>query len=171
MHTPQATVHSSLVADAWLAWHSMQRSIIWLRHIAQLSTTISENQRIRKLLSLLSWRLYNTNDYNPYPRPIMPLHSTEINITVIFNYMTNNKCTCIQTNKEWQSVNKVRNHIWMSWNDVVSIISYSYNPLMYFHSPSSLRNAFSRLFHCWRLANHTHHRRFPWLSPYLNFGA
>lgn len=23
LHTPQATVHSSLVAEAWLAWHSM----------------------------------------------------------------------------------------------------------------------------------------------------
>ena len=26
---PQATVHSSLVAEAWLAWHSMQRSMMW----------------------------------------------------------------------------------------------------------------------------------------------
>ncbi|EZA50006.1 hypothetical protein X777_11495 [Ooceraea biroi] len=42
LHTPQATVHSSLVADAWFAWHSMQRSIMWLRQIAQLSTTISK---------------------------------------------------------------------------------------------------------------------------------
>jgi hypothetical protein len=23
LHTPQATVHSSFVADAWFAWHSM----------------------------------------------------------------------------------------------------------------------------------------------------
>lgn len=23
LHTPQATVHSSLVAEAWLAWHSI----------------------------------------------------------------------------------------------------------------------------------------------------
>ena len=28
-HMPQATVHSSLVAEAWLAWHSMQRSMMW----------------------------------------------------------------------------------------------------------------------------------------------
>lgn len=41
---PQATVHSSLVADAWLAWHSMQRSMMWLRQMAQLSTTISQAQ-------------------------------------------------------------------------------------------------------------------------------
>lgn len=41
LQTPQATVHSSLVADAWLAWHSIHRSIMWLRQIAQLSTTIS----------------------------------------------------------------------------------------------------------------------------------
>eukprot|EP00307_Rebecca_sp_RCC1486_P012343 CAMPEP_0119434086 /NCGR_PEP_ID=MMETSP1335-20130426/50488_1 /TAXON_ID=259385 /ORGANISM="Chrysoculter rhomboideus, Strain RCC1486" /LENGTH=371 /DNA_ID=CAMNT_0007459937 /DNA_START=234 /DNA_END=1349 /DNA_ORIENTATION=+ len=39
--TPHATVHSSEVADAWLAWHSMHRSMMWLRQIAQLSTTIS----------------------------------------------------------------------------------------------------------------------------------
>ena len=42
LQTPQATLHSSLVADAWFAWHSMHRSIIWFLHIAQLSTTISE---------------------------------------------------------------------------------------------------------------------------------
>src|SRR5690242_2647656 len=42
---PQATVHSSLVAEAWLAWHSMQRSMMWLRQMAQLSTTMSQAQR------------------------------------------------------------------------------------------------------------------------------
>ena len=26
---PHATVHSSLVAEAWLAWHSMHRSMMW----------------------------------------------------------------------------------------------------------------------------------------------
>lgn len=41
LQTPQATVHSSLVADAWFAWHSMHKSIMWLRQMAQLSTTIS----------------------------------------------------------------------------------------------------------------------------------
>ena len=70
LQTPQATVHSSEVADAWLAWHSIpkmfqsmrsccdqcccyaaefhsQRSMIWFRQMAQLSTTIS-------IISLLS---------------------------------------------------------------------------------------------------------------------
>jgi hypothetical protein len=28
LQMPQATVHSSLVADAWLAWHSMHRSMM-----------------------------------------------------------------------------------------------------------------------------------------------
>ena len=28
-HMPHATVHSSLVAEAWLAWHSMHRSMMW----------------------------------------------------------------------------------------------------------------------------------------------
>ena len=28
-HMPHATVHSSLVAEAWLAWHSMHRSTMW----------------------------------------------------------------------------------------------------------------------------------------------
>lgn len=41
LQMPQATVHSSDVADAWLAWHSMQRSMMWFRQIAQLSTTMS----------------------------------------------------------------------------------------------------------------------------------
>jgi hypothetical protein len=45
LQMPQATVHSSLVADAWLAWHSMHRSMMWLRQIAQLSTTMSQAQR------------------------------------------------------------------------------------------------------------------------------
>merc|ERR1719317_467914 len=42
LHIPQATVHSSLVALAWFAWHSMHRSMIWFLQIAQLSTTISQ---------------------------------------------------------------------------------------------------------------------------------
>merc|ERR1719317_1848131 len=42
LHIPQATVHSSLVALAWLAWHSMHRSMMWFRQMAQLSTTMSQ---------------------------------------------------------------------------------------------------------------------------------
>ncbi len=34
MHTPHATVHSSLVWEPWFAWHSMQRSMMWLRQMA-----------------------------------------------------------------------------------------------------------------------------------------
>lgn len=49
LHTPQATVHSSLVADAWLAWHSMHRSMMWFRQIAQLSTTMSGREGERWL--------------------------------------------------------------------------------------------------------------------------
>jgi hypothetical protein len=45
LQIPQATVHSSLVADAWLAWQSMHRSMMWLRQMAQLSTTMSQAQR------------------------------------------------------------------------------------------------------------------------------
>lgn len=48
LHTPQATVHSSDVADAWFAWHSIQRSIIWFLQIAQLSTTISKKKKKKK---------------------------------------------------------------------------------------------------------------------------
>jgi hypothetical protein len=44
LQMPQATVHSSLVAEAWFAWHSMQRSMMWLRQMAQLSTTMSQAQ-------------------------------------------------------------------------------------------------------------------------------
>lgn len=49
LHTPQATVHSSLVAEAWLAWHSMHKSMMWFLQIAQLSTTISICEEIRSL--------------------------------------------------------------------------------------------------------------------------
>ena len=44
LQIPQATVHSSLVAEAWLAWQSMHRSMMWLRQMAQLSTTMSQAQ-------------------------------------------------------------------------------------------------------------------------------
>merc|ERR1719333_1726929 len=45
LHIPQATVHSSLVALAWLAWHSMHRSMMWFLQMAQLSTTMSQAHR------------------------------------------------------------------------------------------------------------------------------
>ena len=44
LQIPHATVHSSLVAEAWLAWQSMHRSMMWLRQMAQLSTTMSQAQ-------------------------------------------------------------------------------------------------------------------------------
>jgi len=56
LQIPHATVHSSLVADAWLAWHSMQRSIIWFLQIAQLSTTMSQAQRATAFHFLTSKR-------------------------------------------------------------------------------------------------------------------
>jgi hypothetical protein len=56
LQMPQATVHSSLVADAWFAWHSMQRSMMWLRQMAQLSTTMSHAQRATAFhCDLLTW--------------------------------------------------------------------------------------------------------------------
>merc|ERR1719251_392413 len=45
LHMPHATVHSSLVAEAWLAWHSMHRSMMWFLQMAQLSTTMSQAHR------------------------------------------------------------------------------------------------------------------------------
>jgi len=57
LQTPHATVHSSLVALAWFAWHSMQRSIMWFLQIAQLSTTISHAQRATAFHFLISNRL------------------------------------------------------------------------------------------------------------------
>jgi hypothetical protein len=44
LQIPHATVHSSLVVVAWLAWQSMHRSMMWLRQMAQLSTTMSQAQ-------------------------------------------------------------------------------------------------------------------------------
>lgn len=49
LQTPQATVHSSEDAEAWFAWHSMQRSMMWFRQMAQLSTTMSQAQRATAL--------------------------------------------------------------------------------------------------------------------------
>ena len=45
LHIPHATVHSSDVAEAWLAWHSMHKSMMWFRQMAQLSTTMSQAHR------------------------------------------------------------------------------------------------------------------------------
>merc|ERR1719281_1618619 len=53
---PQATVQSSLVWEPWFAWHSMQRSMMWLRQIAQLSTTMSHAQSATALHFLISKR-------------------------------------------------------------------------------------------------------------------
>ena len=43
LHTPHATLQSSVEADELLAWHSMQRSMMWLRQMAQLSTIRSHD--------------------------------------------------------------------------------------------------------------------------------
>merc|ERR1719343_1434193 len=56
LQTPQATVHSSLVWEPWFAWHSMQRSIMWLRQMAQLSTTMSHAHNATALHFLISKR-------------------------------------------------------------------------------------------------------------------
>lgn len=68
LQIPHATVHSSVVDEPWLAWHSIpvsvslgwlgeatwkgclgtfhvHRSIMWFRQMAQLSTTMSQAQR------------------------------------------------------------------------------------------------------------------------------
>lgn len=65
LQTPQATVHSSLVADAWLAWHSMHRSMMWFRQIAQLSTTMSGRWIRKRVITIFSiW--YNSGTH---PKP------------------------------------------------------------------------------------------------------
>ena len=56
LQIPHATVHSSLVADAWLAWQSMHKSMMWLRQMAQLSTTMSQAQRATAFHCIVSAR-------------------------------------------------------------------------------------------------------------------
>ena len=56
LQIPHATVHSSLVADAWLAWQSMHKSMMWLRQMAQLSTTMSQAQRATAFHCIVSVR-------------------------------------------------------------------------------------------------------------------
>lgn len=83
LHTPQATVHSSLVADAWFAWHSIHRSIIWFRQMAQLSTTMSETKKQSTVTNrgILFHHLSFT-------------HSRTLSLTIYF-VMPNYKCTCV----------------------------------------------------------------------------
>lgn len=68
MHTPQATVHSSLVAEAWLAWHSIQRSMMWFLQIAQLSTTMSTTSKTNKLIHYIHIWVIGDN----YPATCLP---------------------------------------------------------------------------------------------------
>lgn len=56
LQLPHATVHSSLPSAEGFAWHSIHKSIIWLRHIAQLSTTMSQAQRATAFHFLISKR-------------------------------------------------------------------------------------------------------------------
>ena len=64
LHIPHATVHSSDVAEAWLAWHSMHRSMMWFRQMAQLSTTMSQAHRATAFHFLTSnlWLKKHTTD-------------------------------------------------------------------------------------------------------------
>lgn len=66
LQIPQATVHSSLVAEAWFAWHSMHRSMMWFRQIAQLSTTISQAQRAT------AFHFFTSNFFFSMPLPLAP---------------------------------------------------------------------------------------------------
>lgn len=47
LQTPHAAVHSSPVAVAWFAWHSIHKSIRWLRHMAQVSFWISHAHKAK----------------------------------------------------------------------------------------------------------------------------
>lgn len=65
LHTPHATVHSAHVADVWLAWHSMHRSIMWLRQMAHVSTTMSHAHSATALYFLISNRFFSVLDAAP----------------------------------------------------------------------------------------------------------
>ena len=61
-HIPQATVHSSLVAEAWFAWHSMHRSMMWFLRIAYI-------RRLEKYLKNWLIPADRTVVHNNIPRP------------------------------------------------------------------------------------------------------
>ena len=70
LHTPQATVHSSVVAAAWFAWHSIHKSMMWFRQIAQLSTTISQAHRVTAFHFFTSKRLRCPTDVSVVVEPL-----------------------------------------------------------------------------------------------------
>ena len=81
LQTPQETVHSSLVAELWFAWNSMQRSMMWFRQMAQLSTIMSEvtknRHKKRKIIQGYISRGSISFVYkNAYPMPTKLLHFT-----------------------------------------------------------------------------------------------
>jgi len=55
LHTPHATVHSSAPALLF-AWHSIHKSMIWFRQMAQLSTTMSHAHSATAFHFLISKR-------------------------------------------------------------------------------------------------------------------
>ena len=54
LQTPQAMVHSLQVAESWLPWHSMQRSWMWLRQMAHVSTWMSHDHSATAFHFLIS---------------------------------------------------------------------------------------------------------------------
>jgi hypothetical protein len=54
LHMPQATVHSSLVALAWFAWHSMHRSMMWFLLNRNTDVSFFNIKRTQETFSILS---------------------------------------------------------------------------------------------------------------------
>lgn len=73
LQTPHATALCSKVADDCLAWHCMQRAIMWFLQVAQLSIIISEAQIFRFFFPPFHFTALSPRCCSGNPRPPLAL--------------------------------------------------------------------------------------------------
>lgn len=73
LQTPHATALCSKVADDCLAWHCMQRTIMWFLQVAQLSIIISEAQIFHFFFPPFHFTALSLRCCSGNPRPSLAL--------------------------------------------------------------------------------------------------
>ena len=98
LHTPQATVHSSLVAEAWLAWHSIPGN--------DTKKSLSETCIVRCS--------YNVVQYN------MILHTALQWLNGnLYQGLNSNSMTLWKTNPKFNDFSIAANFTYFSWNSTI----------------------------------------------------
>ena len=103
-YMPQATVHSSLVAEAWLAWHSIHRSMMWFLgytvYTVQCTrcTLYSAQSVVHNVYSAQICAVYTyTKLLFPVSSPVHRVHSAHYTVYCTDHYSlhrSNQLCSC-----------------------------------------------------------------------------